>query len=187
MSCVAKTCAIKEALSESRDPLPAYGMYSKFLLLATKTLTTISCEAPIHDESKLYNDLSSVFGAITTGIVVLRFTSKFALAGLSYRAPCSMFMALLPTDLAETSGPSRSTRSRTSVLSFTLWRYYILVRLFFLPKGLPRYRLRQRLWGIVIFNILYGIVFVFAGMFQCCPVAFYWKNGTENTIADALM
>jgi hypothetical protein len=196
--CVTKTCTIKEALSKSRNPLAAYGTNSNFLLLATQNLTTTSCEAPIRDKSKLYNDLSSVFGAITAGIVVLRFASKFVTGSSFWLDDYCIGITLvagIPNTVLNVHGLTSNGLGRdiwtvtfnqitdfgrifyvVEILYFSEVVLLKLSLLFFYLRVFPGTRLRQLLWGTVIFDIFYGIVFVFAGIFQCWPVAYYWKK-----------
>ena len=48
--------------------------------------------------------------------------------------------------------------------------------LFFYLRIFPGRATRRLLWGTVAFNVVYGAVFVFIGIFQCQPISFYWKK-----------
>jgi len=36
-------------------------------------------------------------------------------------------------------------------------------------------RLRKAIWAFIIFVVAYGIETLFAGVFQCTPIAFFWN------------
>lgn len=48
--------------------------------------------------------------------------------------------------------------------------------LFFYLRIFPGTKIRQLIWGTLAFNAVFGVVFVFVGIFQCRPISFYWKN-----------
>ncbi|KAF1970681.1 hypothetical protein BU23DRAFT_581991 [Bimuria novae-zelandiae CBS 107.79] len=48
--------------------------------------------------------------------------------------------------------------------------------LFFYISMFPSIGLQRLLWGTVIFVVLWGIAFVFASIFQCQPVSYFWKH-----------
>lgn len=173
-------------------------MNSKFLLLATKNLTSASCEAPIRNKSKPYNDLSTVLGAITVGIVALRFASKFMTNSTFWLDDYFIGITLvagIPNTVLNVHGLTSNGLGRdiwtvpfNQITEFGLIFYVMeilyfsevallkLSLLFFYLRIFPGTRLRQLLWGTVIFDMLYCIVFVFAGIFQCWPIAYYWKK-----------
>lgn len=51
-----------------------------------------------------------------------------------------------------------------------------LTLLFFYLRIFPKPLIRRLLWGTVVFNILWGIAFVIAAIFQCQPISFYWTS-----------
>jgi len=51
-----------------------------------------------------------------------------------------------------------------------------LSMLFFFQRIFPGREVRQVIWGTIVFNTLYGLVFVFVAIFQCSPVSFYWES-----------
>jgi hypothetical protein len=196
--CVTKSCTIKEALSKARNPLPTYSMNSNFDPPATKNLTTVSCDAPIRDKSQLYNNLSTVLGAVTAGIVVLRLASKFVTGSTFWLDDYFIGIVLvggIPSTVLSVHGLTSNglgkdiwTVTFQQITDFGLTFYVMevlyfgevvllkLSLLFFYLRVFPGTRLRQLLWGTVIFDIIYGIVFIFAGTFQCWPVSYYWKK-----------
>lgn len=48
--------------------------------------------------------------------------------------------------------------------------------LFFYLRIFPGAKIRKLIWGTIAFDILFGVVFVFVGIFQCQPINFYWEN-----------
>lgn len=62
------------------------------------------------------------------------------------------------------------------IVYFALVALLKLSLLFFYLRIFPGTRLRQLIWGTIILNSVYGVVFVFVGIFQCRPIAHYWKH-----------
>jgi hypothetical protein len=52
--------------------------------------------------------------------------------------------------------------------------------LFFYLRIFPGTKIRKLIWGTIVFDIMFGVVFVFVGIFQCRPISFYWKNWDEE-------
>jgi hypothetical protein len=48
--------------------------------------------------------------------------------------------------------------------------------LFFYLKIFPGPTIRKLIWGTVTFDVMFGVVFAFVGIFQCRPISFYWKS-----------
>lgn len=62
------------------------------------------------------------------------------------------------------------------VIYFALIALLKLSFLFFYLRIFPGTRIRQLIWGTIILNTIYGIVFIFIGIFQCVPISYYWTN-----------
>lgn len=62
------------------------------------------------------------------------------------------------------------------VIYFALVALLKMSLLFFYLRIFPASRLRQLIWGTIIFNAIFGIVFVFVGIFQCKPISHYWRH-----------
>lgn len=60
------------------------------------------------------------------------------------------------------------------VLYFLQLTLLKLSLLFFFLRIFPSTPARRILWMTVVFDILYGIAFVLAAIFQCKPISFYW-------------
>jgi len=48
--------------------------------------------------------------------------------------------------------------------------------LFFYLRVFPGTTIRRLIWATIIFDIVFGIVFVFIAIFQCQPIDYFWKN-----------
>jgi hypothetical protein len=48
--------------------------------------------------------------------------------------------------------------------------------LFFYLRIFPSPPFRRLLWATIIFDILFGAVFIIAGIFQCHPISYYWNQ-----------
>jgi hypothetical protein len=48
--------------------------------------------------------------------------------------------------------------------------------LFFYLRIFPSTGTRKVLWATVVFNALFGIIFVFVAIFQCKPVSYFWTK-----------
>lgn len=96
---------------------------------------------------------------------------------------------LTPSGLGKDIWTLRTSR----VTSFAIYFYimevlYIigvsLVKLslaFFYLSIFPGTKMRRLLWGTILFNILYGVVFVLIAIFQCTPVNHFWKQYADES------
>ena len=48
--------------------------------------------------------------------------------------------------------------------------------LFFYLRIFPGRAVRRLLWGTIVFDILFGVLFVLVSVFQCHPVDFFWTK-----------
>lgn len=48
--------------------------------------------------------------------------------------------------------------------------------LFFYLRIFPGTKIRRLLWATIAFDIMFGIAFVFTGIFQCQPINYYWQQ-----------
>lgn len=51
-----------------------------------------------------------------------------------------------------------------------------LTLLFFFLRIFPKPIIKRLLWATIAFNCLNGVAFVFAAIFQCQPISFYWTK-----------
>ncbi|OAA79104.1 hypothetical protein LEL_02590 [Akanthomyces lecanii RCEF 1005] len=84
------------------------------------------------------------------------------------------------------------TMSVSELSTFVMWLYIMevlyLAELSMLKLSLSAFYLcvfpgtgiRRLLWGICILNVLFGVVFVTAAIFQCTPIHYWWTQYSEN-------
>ncbi|KAL6399500.1 hypothetical protein AUP68_18048 [Ilyonectria robusta] len=177
--CVAGSCTIKEALF-------------------TKNTTSTNCGAPIRNKSTQYEILSNTFGIISGVIVVIRFAFKIwqhLELGLDDWFTLITIIAGIPSSVLTVHGTVANglgrdiwTLSDTNITNFGMY-FYIMAALYFLQVTLlklallffylrifPARPIRRTLWGTVIFNCLFGTVFVIISVFQCRPVTYFWTK-----------
>lgn len=86
-------------------------------------------------------------------------------------------------------------------ITHVLRYFYIIAILYFLEAALvklsiicfymrifPAQRTRRLLWATFIFTVLWGIAFIFAAIFQCQPVSYFWTKWDglhEGSCVDA--
>jgi hypothetical protein len=66
------------------------------------------------------------------------------------------------------------------ILYFTQVPMLKLTLLAFYLRIFPGREIKLLLWATVIFNVLFGIAFVFAAVFQCTPISYYWDQWWGN-------
>ncbi|SPO06396.1 related to integral membrane protein PTH11 [Cephalotrichum gorgonifer] len=177
--CVKASCTVKEQLS-------------------TKNTTSTSCNAPIRDKSKSLNTLTAVFGAITAVIVFARLLFKYwtdlGWTPDDWTVLVTMFVGIPNTILSIHGVGSNGLGQDVWTLPFEKitrfgYFFYIIEVFYFLEVPLlklsillfylrifPGRKERTILWATVILNALFGIAFIFAGIFQCTPVSYYWTK-----------
>lgn len=63
-----------------------------------------------------------------------------------------------------------------AILYFTQVALVKLCLLLFYLRIFPGPLVRRLLWGTVVFNVLFGVIFVFLAIFQCSPISFFWQS-----------
>jgi hypothetical protein len=196
-ACVETSCTIKESLSKSLNP-PCFRHASKFLVSVTKNITETTCGAPTRNKSRPYYALSISFGTISGAIVVLRFFSKFfanSEFGLDDYFIAITLGAGIPSSVLTVHGIISNGLGRDiwtitpkqitdfvhvfyamEILYFAQVALLKLSLLFFYLRIFPGPKIRRLLWATIIFDICFGIIFVFIAIFQCRPINYYWKN-----------
>lgn len=191
------SCTIKESLGKSPNR-PGFGNASKLLPSVTKNVTETTCGAPIRNKSKPYYALSISFGVISGAIVLLRFFSKwFANAEIGLD---DYFIAItlgtgIPSSVLTVHGVISNGLGRDvwtvtpkqitgfihafyamEILYFAQVALLKLSLLFFYIRIFPGPKIRRLIWATVIFDVLFGVTFVFLALFQCRPISHYWKS-----------
>lgn len=138
-------------------------------------------------------------GVITAACVILRITYKavftagelgwddyFVIATLLVGTPSTIM-----TDRGTTAnglGKDIWTVPFTQITNFLRW-FYIMEIFYFLEltvlklsllcfflRIFPARLVKRLIWATIIFDVVYGIAFMFAAAFQCRPISYYWDR-----------
>ncbi|TVY83257.1 Satratoxin biosynthesis SC1 cluster protein [Lachnellula suecica] len=177
--CIATSCTLKESL-------------------VIKNATETSCGVPVRSKTAMYNTISTTFGVLSGFVVLLRIASKFlthAEWGWDDLAVGLTLATGIPTSVLVPHGLTSNGLGRdiwtvtpkeiteflhvfyaSEVLYFAQVALLKLALLFFFIRIFPARTLKRVIQGTIVFDLCFGIAFVFAALFQCNPVSFYWKN-----------
>ncbi|KAF7560062.1 hypothetical protein G7046_g4092 [Stylonectria norvegica] len=177
--CVTESCTIKEAL-------------------LTKNITTTSCQAPIRDKSAGYRALNNALGIVSGVFIVQRFAFKIYCElelGLDDWFTLITLVAGIPSTILTVHGTLANGLGRDiwtvafpNITQFGMYFYVMevlyffqvtllkLALLFFYLRIFPATPVRRLLWATVIFNCLFGAVFIVVAIFQCKPISYYWTK-----------
>ncbi|EXA30589.1 hypothetical protein FOVG_18045 [Fusarium oxysporum f. sp. pisi HDV247] len=178
--CVSEGCSVKEALT-------------------TRNSTNIYCNVPIRDKTSLLIRLIIILGMFSGISILLRIGCKVFIIrsdfGLDDLFTILSFFFLVSSIAITIHGTARYGVGRdiwtlefgditmfgfffyllgvlyfplVSLLKMSLLFFYL--RIFFL--GLAH----TLLWGTIIFNAIYGIIFTFLAIFQCSPISYSWTK-----------
>ncbi|CAK7211440.1 hypothetical protein SCUCBS95973_001116 [Sporothrix curviconia] len=178
-TCILANCTVLEALS-------------------AKNITAIGCDAPVRDKSGVFRATNASLAVISGVFVLARLAYRVFVAGsigvddwlclaaVVVGAPSS---AMLSEGLAKNGlGRDVWTLPTANIYRFIEFFYIIeilyftdvtllkLTLLFFYLRIFPSQDVRRVFWGTIGFVILYGVVFMFIGIFQCSPISFYWTS-----------
>ncbi len=164
----------------------------------TKNITETTCGAPIRNKSRPYYALSISFGTISGAIVVLRFFSRFVtnvelglddyFIGITLATGIPSTVITVHGSISNGLGRDIWTLTPQQITGFihTFYAMEILYfaqvallklsLLFFYLRIFPGTKVRQLLWATIIFDVLFGVVFVFIAIFQCQPISYYWTS-----------
>ncbi|KAH7118304.1 hypothetical protein EDB81DRAFT_667902 [Dactylonectria macrodidyma] len=178
--CVSEGCSVKEALT-------------------TQNSTNTYCNVPVRDKTSSLVKLTIALGVFSGISILLRIGSKVFIMhsdfGLDDLFTILSFCCCVPSIAITIHGTASHGVGRDiwtlefdDITTFGFF-FYLLEVLYFpvvslLKMSLLFFYLRifflglapKLLWGTVIFNAIYGIVFVFLGAFQCTPVSYYWTK-----------
>ena len=152
----------------------------------------------MRDKSELYNALSTGLASITGAVVVLRFVSRYVSGSSFWLDDYCIGITLLagiPSSVLSVHGLTSNGLGRDIwtltfkqitdfvhvfyVMEVLYFAHVVLLKLsllFFYLRVFPDFRLRQLIWGTIIFDIVYGVAFIFAGIFQCWPIDYNWEQ-----------
>jgi hypothetical protein len=152
----------------------------------------------VRNKGGLYNTISTTLGTISGAVVALRLYSKFFTH--SEFGNDDYFIAItlaagIPSSILTVHGLTSNGLGKDiwavsfeqitnfihvfyvmEILYFAQVALLKLSLLFFYLRIFPGPKIRKLLWGTVAFDVLFGVMFVFVGIFQCRPISFYWRN-----------
>ncbi|KAH7142753.1 putative PTH11-type G-protein coupled receptor protein [Dactylonectria estremocensis] len=177
-ACVTASCTVKESLT-------------------TKNGTMTLCGAPVRHHSTNYALASAILSIVSGLFVIQRFAFKLyarldfgpddwltmlcALVGIS--TTCLAIYGLSP------NGVGRDIWTLEFAKIYDFGKFFMIMEaiyfaeitllklamLFFYLRIFPSPLIRQILWGTIIFNSTFGLIFVFIAVFQCKPISLFWQ------------
>ncbi|KAH6983342.1 hypothetical protein BKA56DRAFT_615325 [Ilyonectria sp. MPI-CAGE-AT-0026] len=180
--CVVTTCSVKQTLT-------------------TQNATQAYCRVPIRNRTPIFVNVTIVFGTLTGVFVLFRFATKLFVLdrdfGMDDLFVLLAFLCGVPSTVMNIHGTAGHGEGQDiwnldfdTIYKFSFW-FYVLEVFYFAQVSILKmaflfFYLRifsgpaqKVLWGTIIFNALYGIVFCFLAAFQCTPVSFFW-NGWDG-------
>ncbi|KAH7121686.1 hypothetical protein EDB81DRAFT_952355 [Dactylonectria macrodidyma] len=177
--CISDRCTIKESF-------------------ITQNATSAACGIPVRDKSQLLINVTIILGTFSGFFVLLRLGSKLFITNSSFGLDDTFIMLTLlcaiPSTAMNIHGAARHgegkdiwTLDSHDVTQFGIY-FYILHILYFAQVSLLKMSLlffylrifqgltRNLLWATVAFNAMFGIVFVFLGVFECWPISYFWTG-----------
>ncbi|KAI3392740.1 hypothetical protein diail_5254 [Diaporthe ilicicola] len=179
-TCVEQNCTIPDAL-------------------VVKNVSSTACGVPVRDEGNHYDVVSITLGVISGATIIMRLGFKlfiaktglglddwFILATILVGVPSSVITSrgLVPNGLGRdiwTLKPFQITNV-IYYFYFMAWLYFLQLALlkasllFFYLKIFPNKMVRWLLWGTLVFNAIWGILFALLSVFQCKPISFFWHQ-----------
>ncbi|KAF5672319.1 integral membrane protein PTH11 [Fusarium heterosporum] len=167
-------------------------------LKSTKNASMTMCGAPVRSRQREFLVVNDIMGTLSGLFVLQRFAAKFFLqipfglddlfVGLAMliTIPCIAINShgLIPNGMGRdiwTVQPQQITNFGLyfyvmTILYFTLQTFLKLSLIFFYLRIFPSRGVRRALWATVIFNGLYGLIFIFITVFQCRPIHLFWTK-----------
>lgn len=158
-----------------------------------------TCGSPVRDKSGLYSRITIAFGVISAVFVVARLIYKavFTISdlGMDDHAILLTLCSGIPSTIIGVRmvahfGLGRDIWTLTpryitnfvrafyimEVLYFFQVSMLKLSMLFFYKRIFPSKNVQLVIWGTVVFDVAFGIIFVILAIFQCHPVSYYWTR-----------
>ncbi|KAI8649494.1 CFEM domain-containing protein [Fusarium keratoplasticum] len=179
--------------------------------LFVKNVTETACGAPVRDKSNRFNATIIPLGAIAIFVTMSRLVFKLFFSRSQALSPDDWAIAatlaisvsglVIGIKCLTVHGLGRDIWTLTTheISKFALY-FYVMTILYFMAMSFIKLSLSlfylniffdnispYILWGTVAFNALYGIAFLFAAIFQCVPVDYYWVQylgGYSGTCVD---
>ncbi|KAL2260444.1 hypothetical protein VTK26DRAFT_5541 [Humicola hyalothermophila] len=192
-TCVMASCAVKEALGivpPQRILFSSRGV--------TKNITSSSCGAPVRDRGPAYITANIVLAVISCGMATVRILFKYfvtrSMSPDDY-AVCLLVLFAVPSVLVThygtvPNGVGRDiwTLTPDNITKFQFYFYLMaifyfvevmlvkLCLLLFYLRIFPSRGVRRLLWGTLVFDVLFGVCYLFLAIFQCTPISHYWEG-----------
>ncbi|KAF1999345.1 hypothetical protein P154DRAFT_229714 [Amniculicola lignicola CBS 123094] len=155
------------------------------------------CRAPIRNKVDELRIISTTLGVISAVVVLVRIFYKvfYSLAelGLDDYVILATLILGVPSTIINDRGTAANGLGKdiwtvpfAQVTRFIEWFYVIevlyftqlallkLSLLFFFKRIFPGPAINKIIWGTITFDILFGIAFTVAAIFQCKPISYYW-------------
>lgn len=205
-ACITTSCTLTDALGKLSRHLCEHNVLIPSLVVKNTTETT--CGAPVRSRSEMYSTISTTFGVASGVIVLLRIASKVfteAQWGWDDTTVCIALVSGIPSSvmiprgvIANGLGKDLWTLAPKQITDFLHFFYAVevlyfaqvallkLSLLFFYLRIFPGPSIKRVIQGTIIFDILFGVAFVFAGLFQCSPVSFYWTSWDAEHVGTCI-
>ncbi|KAI1634864.1 hypothetical protein F4809DRAFT_616535 [Biscogniauxia mediterranea] len=167
--------------------------------LTAKNLTQTLCGVPVRDKSFTYNAASCVLIVVSGVFVLVRlgYTKFFSMNSLGLDDLFILLTllncvpaAIINTEILTRNGLGKDiwTLTADQITNFArgFWiitllyfsEVYVLklALLFFYLRIFPKPLIRRLLWGTVVFNVVFGLSFIIAAVFQCWPISYNWTS-----------
>lgn len=140
-----------------------------------------------------------ILGVISAACVVIRLVYKSVFTASELGWDDYMILATVVCGIPSTIvqdigtighglGKDVWTLSFSTITAFVKWFYVIEVLyffnvamlkislLFFFMRIFPAKEVRRLIWATIAFDVMFGLAFIFAAIFQCRPISHYWER-----------
>ncbi|KAG5744070.1 hypothetical protein H9Q70_013227 [Fusarium xylarioides] len=166
--------------------------------LTTLNMTYTYCEVPVRNKTPIFINVTIVLGVISGVATALRLWSKFFYTKTELGLD-DLFIVLtlfigMPSTAMNIHGTAGHGEGRDiwtlefddiTKFGFYFWllEVFYFAQVSLLKTSLLFFYLRifpgnaqKLLWGTIIFNSVFGVLFMFLAAFQCTPVSYFWLN-----------
>ncbi|ENH66884.1 hypothetical protein FOC1_g10007545 [Fusarium oxysporum f. sp. cubense race 1] len=166
--------------------------------LTTLNMTYTYCEVPVRNKTPIFINVTIVLGVISGVATALRLWSKFFFTKTELGLD-DLFIVLtlfigMPSTAMNIHGTAGHGEGRDiwtlefddiTQFGFYFWllEIFYFAQVSLLKTSLLFFYLRifpgtaqKLLWGTIIFNSVFGVLFMFLAAFQCTPVSYFWLN-----------
>ncbi|KAF5652814.1 integral membrane protein PTH11 [Fusarium sp. NRRL 25303] len=166
--------------------------------LTTLNMTYTYCEVPVRNKTPIFINVTIVLGVISGVATALRLWSKFFFTKTELGLD-DLFIVLtlfigMPSTAMNIHGTAGHGEGRDiwtlefddiTKFGFYFWllEIFYFAQVSLLKTSLLFFYLRifpgnaqKLLWGTIIFNSVFGALFMFLAAFQCTPVSYFWLN-----------